>query len=96
MAEKVEIVDTAAEYETVAASQTAQVLGGTGKKGDYISGLIVVPETTSPGAVTLLDGSTSITVFAGGTVTDLRPFFIPPGLRSKSGSGRSPPEPMCR
>ena len=36
------------EYETVAASATAQVLGATGAAGDYISHIIVVPTTTSP------------------------------------------------
>ena len=41
-------------YETVAASTTAQVLGaGSGAVGDYIAGVLVIPLTTSPGAVTL-------------------------------------------
>jgi len=75
------------EYETVAASQTAQVLGATGAAGDYLTGLLVIPATTSPGNVLLLDNATSITVFAGGTnsVTSLIPFFIP--IESKSVSG---------
>ena len=38
----------AGEYETVAASQTAQTLGPTGATGDYISGILVTPATTSP------------------------------------------------
>lgn len=78
----------AGEYETVAASQTAQVLGATGGAGDYISGLLVIPATTSPGNVLLLDGATSITVFVGGatSVSNLVPFLIPLGLRSVSGA----------
>lgn len=78
----------AGEYETVAASQTAQVLGATGAAGDYIAGLLVVPATTSPGNVLLLDGATSITVFAGGasSVSNLVPFFIPLGMVSVSGA----------
>lgn len=78
----------AGEYETVAASQTAQVLGPTGATGDYLSGLLVVPATTSPGNVLLLDNATSITVFAGGasSVTTLIPFFIPLGMYSVSGA----------
>ena len=78
----------AGEYETVAASQTAQVLGPTGAKGDYILGILVVPETTSPGNVLLLDNATSITVFAGGagSVLSLHPFFIPLGMESVSGA----------
>lgn len=79
MANAVEIA--AAGYETVAASQTAQVLGGSGAKGDYISHVLVIPATTSPGNVLLLDGATSITVFAGGasSVPSLIPFTIPIG-----------------
>lgn len=70
-------------YETVAASQTAQVLGSTGAVGDYLAGLLVIPATTSPGVVTLLDGSTSIPVFVGGatSVSSLAPFFITCGMK---------------
>jgi hypothetical protein len=79
---------SAGEYETVAASQTAQVLGATGGTGDWIAGLLVVPATTSPGAIALLDGATSITVFTGGasSVSNLVPFYIPLGMRSVSGA----------
>lgn len=79
---------SASEYETVAASQTAQVLGPTGATGDYIAGLLVIPATTSPGNVLLLDNATSITVFAGGasSVSNLVPFFIPLGIVSVSGA----------
>src|SRR4029077_11697456 len=78
----------AGEYETVAASQTAQVLGPTGAAGNYISGILVTPATTSPGAIALLDGATSITVFAGGasSVSNLVPFFIPLGMISVNGA----------
>lgn len=83
-----ETTDGDDEYETVAASQTAQVLGATGGAGDYIKGILVVPATTSPGAITLLDNATSITVFAGGatSVVDLKPFYIPLGHTSVSGA----------
>jgi hypothetical protein len=76
------------EYETVAASQTAQALGSTGATGDFIAGILVVPASLSPGNVLLLDNATSITVFAGGTnsVLSLIPFFIPLGMRSVSGA----------
>jgi len=76
------------DYETVAASQTAQVLGGTGATGDFISHILVVPATTSPGNVLLLDNATSITVFAGGasSVSNLVPFVIPLNLYSVSGA----------
>lgn len=76
------------EYETVAASQTAQTLGATGGTGDTLKGLLVVPASVSPGNVIILDNAISITVFAGGTnsLTELKPFFVPVGLKSVSGA----------
>lgn len=81
-------VATPGQYETVAAGQTAQVLGATGAIGDYIAGLLVIPATTSPGAIAILDNATSITVFTGGadSVSNLVPFFIPLGILSVSGA----------
>lgn len=76
-------------YVTVAASQTATVLqSSTGATGDYVSGVLVIPATTSPGNVLLLDNATSITIFTGGatSVTNLVPFFIPLGAVSRSGA----------
>ena len=77
------------EYETVAASQTAQVLGATGATGDYLAGLLIIPAVAACGAVTLLDGSTSITIFVGGGTTALpnvSPFYVPLGLYSVTGA----------
>src|SRR5262245_33841794 len=76
------------EYETGAASQTAQVLGPTGAVGDWIAGVLVIPTTTGPGAITLLDGGTSISIFAGGSgsLVSLQPFVIPLGMASVSGA----------
>ena len=77
-----------AQYETVAASQTAQVLGGNGATGDEIHGILVIPAVVACGAVTLLDNATSISVFVGGGTTPLPsciPFFIPLGIKSVSG-----------
>lgn len=75
-------------YETVAASQTAQVLGSTGASGDLISHLLIVPASVSPGAVTILDNATSITVFTGGasSISNLIPFVIPLNMISTSGA----------
>jgi hypothetical protein len=77
------------EYETVAASQTDQAMGATGAAGDFIAGLLVVPATTSPGAITVKDGAGSaITVFTGGatSVSNLVPFYIPLNWTSVSGA----------
>ena len=50
------------QYETVAASQTGQVLGGTGATGDYVQRLIINTITVATAGVTLIDGSTSIVI----------------------------------
>lgn len=75
-------------YETVAAGQTAQVLGGTGAAGDYIEGVLIVPAVVAGGLVTLLDGATSIPIYVGGGTTvlvDVKPFYVPLKLTSSSG-----------
>ncbi len=76
------------EYETVAASQTAQVLGTTGAVGDYLARVIIIPANLLPGAVTLLDNATSITLFPGGlnSLVSLAPVSIEIGARSVSGA----------
>lgn len=75
-------------YETIDASQTAQVLGGNGGKGDYIDSMIIIPATTSPGAVALLDDATSINILPGGatSVTELKPIHVPLQMYSKNGA----------
>lgn len=50
------------QYETVAASQTAQVLGASGAAGDYLHRLIVTVNTALTSTVTLTDGVTSIPI----------------------------------
>lgn len=88
MTASVPVIHAGYEYETVAASQTAQVLGATGGTGDMIFGVLVIPATTSPGNVIILDNATSITIFTGGasSITNLVPFFIPLNLTSVSGA----------
>jgi hypothetical protein len=76
-------LDYYSAYKPVAASQTNVVLGASGAQYDYLAGLLVVPATTSPGAVSIADGNGSaITMFTGGStsVSDLRPFMIPLGI----------------
>jgi hypothetical protein len=82
-------VPLGADYETVAASQTDQPLGATGGAGDLLDSLLVIPATTSPGAVSIKDGGgSSITVFTGGatSVSNLTPFNVPLGLKSLAGA----------
>lgn len=76
-------------YETVAASQTNQVMGPTGAAGDYLSHVIVSPGTAGCGVVTILDNATTIAAFPGGGTTalsNLIPFIIPIGITSTSGA----------
>lgn len=74
-------------YETVAASQTAQVIGGSGSVIDVLSHLVVTPASLSPGAISIIDGATSISVFAGGasSVLSLAPFTIFLNMKAKTG-----------
>lgn len=53
------------EYETVAASQTAQALGVTGGVGDLLHSIII---TASTGTITVLDGATTVAVIPAGAV----------------------------
>lgn len=66
-------------YKSVAASQTASTLGATGNKDDFLSHVLITPASTSPGAVTIVDGAVSTVIFAGGasSVPDLKPFIVP-------------------
>lgn len=71
----------AGEYETVAASQTDQILGATGAVGDYLAGLLITPTTTGAGSVSIKDGNgSSIPIFNTGTLSNLVPFYIPLGM----------------
>lgn len=83
-------VSAGTDYETVAAAQTAQMLGATGAVGDFLAGVLIVPASTSPGAVSIKDGNgTAITIFAGGadSVGTLHPFFVPVGARCTATTG---------
>jgi hypothetical protein len=54
-------------YETVAASQTAQVLGGTGAAGDYLHRIVVTVTATGTSTLSVIDGSTTILTMAANT-----------------------------
>jgi hypothetical protein len=75
-------------YKAIAASQTASALGAPGGLGDWIESIIIIPATTSPGAVSIADGGGSaITLFAGGatSVQGLAPFQVLVEARSRVG-----------
>jgi len=81
-----ETVPAAVHLEDVAKSQTGQVLGSTGKTGDFLSHIVVVPETTGAGTIALLDGSVSRNIFIAGTLSNLQPFTIWFNARSVNGA----------
>ena len=75
-----------ADYVPVAAGQTAAVVSQ--RAGDVLQRLILIPENVSPGDVSIVDGSTSIKVFDGGTnaLTEKRPIVIEIGAKA-TGAG---------
>ena len=77
-------------YNTVAASQTTQALtgGGGGATGDLLNFCMVIPTSTSPGVVTILDNATTIVAFPGGasSISNLVPFVLSVGSKSTSGA----------
>lgn len=72
-------------YETVAAGQTAQVLGAAGAAGDFLDTLTLVVSTAATAAVSILDGSTSIAVFPNSPGGGIGTYVLPVKLRSKTG-----------
>jgi hypothetical protein len=71
-------------YETVAASQTAQVLGGSGAAGDYLHRIIVNVGTAATSTVSILDGATSIAVVPANTPIGV--YSIEMNMASASGA----------
>lgn len=72
------------DYETVAASQTAQVLGTAGSVGDFIGRLIITVTTAATSTVALLDNATSIPIMAANTAIGV--YVVEIGARSVSGA----------
>jgi hypothetical protein len=81
-----EVIDGIGEYETVAASQTNQVLGGTGAAGDYLGKLVCVVSTATSAQVQIKDGANAaITVLPAGVPT-IGTYVIPLGIKSTVGA----------
>lgn len=76
------------DYEAVAASQTAQTLGGNGAVGDYLSHIVIQPATAGAGTCTVLDGTTVVYTFTTGTLVDNSSRLVPFGCRSALGPWR--------
>jgi len=86
------------EYETVAVSQTDQILGATGAVGDYLECLLCVVATAATSQVQIKDGNGSaITVLPNAVGAGVGTYPIPigltcvnattPGWKVKTGAG---------
>ena len=73
-------------YETVAASQTGQVLGTAGAKGDIIQRIVVNVITAATATLTIIDGSTSIVVATGGATVVPGSYSLELGVASQTGA----------
>lgn len=72
------------QYETVAASQTNQVLGGTGATGDYLHRIVVAVATTATSTVSVIDGSTTVLSIPANTPIGV--YSVELNARSATGS----------
>lgn len=74
-------------YETVAASQTDQVLGATGGAGDWLEGLLCVVATAATAQVDIQDGSgTAFTVLPNSPGAGIGSYYIPINAASVLGA----------
>lgn len=78
-------------YNTVAASQTTQVLSqkqgqSSGTTGDYLESITIIAGSTTPGAITLFDGATAVLTTIVGSAT-VMPYVQPISIRAYSKSG---------
>lgn len=82
-----EVISADGDYETVAASQTNQVMGAVGAVGDNLGRLICVVTTAATAQVQIKDGAdTAITVFPNSPGGGVGTYVIPVGLRSRTGA----------
>lgn len=77
---------SAVTYETVAASQTTQVLGASGAVGDYLERLIITVSTSATSTVQIKDGSNTAVTIVPANHTTLTCLSIEVGAVSTSGA----------
>ena len=77
------------KYESVTANMNNQPLGAVGAVNDLLMAVTIIPASTSPGTVSIKDGSnTAITIFTGGasSVSNLVPFTVTLNIHSIQGA----------
>jgi hypothetical protein len=73
-------------YETIAASQTDQVMGNAGAAGDFLDTLICVVATAATSTVSLKDGGgSSISILPAAVGQGIGTYSIPVRMRSQAG-----------
>lgn len=72
-------------YETVAASQTDQVIGPTGAAGDLLERVVVTVATSATGTCSIKDGSGSAIPLTAAN-TPIGCYIVELGIRSTGGS----------
>ncbi len=81
------IVAPRTNYETVAASQTAQVLGATGAMGDVLERVVCVVATAATSTVSIKDGSDSaINILPNIVGAGVGTYVIDLGIMSAAGA----------
>jgi hypothetical protein len=73
------------DYETVAASQTDQVIGTTGAVGDLLERLIISVATAATGTVSIKDGAGSAIVITAAN-TPIGVYSVNIGIKSSAGA----------
>ena len=77
------VADSEGDYETVAASQTDQILGATGAKDDWLARLICVVTTAATAQVQIKDGNGSaITVLPNSPGGGIGTYVIEVGAKA--------------
>lgn len=78
------------DYETVAASQTAQILGGAGKQGDILERLIITVGTAATAAVSISDsGGAAIPIMPNLPGGGIGVYVVEIGARARGATGWS-------
>jgi len=77
---------TPLDYETIAASQTDQLLGTKGGIGDILGTLICVVATAATSTVSIKDGTTSISILPAAVGGGVGTYPIPMWIASATGA----------
>lgn len=74
-------------YETVAAGQTDQVLGGAGAAGDFLDTLVITVATAATAAVSIKDGGGSaISILPNSPGGGVGVYVVPIKAKSRNGA----------